>query len=117
MVTIKVVAEKAGVSRATVSRVINNSGYVSEETRKRVEKAIEMLGYVPNNAARALVKRKTNTIGVVVNNLHDPFFHDLIKGFEDGATESSYNVIFCSALGEDVAAMVKADKKPVRQYL
>lgn len=104
MVTIKVVAEKAGVSPATVSRVINNSGYVSEETRKRVEKAIEMLGYVPNNAARALVKRKTNTIGVVVNNLHDPFFHDLIKGFEDGATESSYNVIFCSALGEDVAA-------------
>lgn len=103
MVTLKIVAEKAGVSPATVSRVINNSGYVSEDARRKVEKAIEILGYVPNNAARALAKKRTNAIGVVVNNLHDPFFHDLIKGFEDGATETSYNVVFCSTLGEDVA--------------
>jgi LacI family transcriptional regulator len=103
LVTLKIVAEKAGVSPTTVSRVINNSGYVSEDARRKVEKAIEILNYVPNNAARTLAKKRTNAIGVVVNNLHDPFFHDLIKGFEDGATETSYNIVFCSALGGDVA--------------
>lgn len=97
------VAREAGVSPATVSRVINNSGYVSREIRQKVENAIKTLGYVPNNAARALVNKRTNAIGVVVNNLHDPFFHDLIKGFEDGAAETSYNVVFCSALGGDAA--------------
>lgn len=103
LITLKVVAKEAGVSPATVSRVINNSGYVSQEAREKVEDAIKNLGYVPNNAARALAKKRTNAIGVIVNNLHDPFFHDLIKGFEEGAAETSYNVVFCSALGGDAA--------------
>lgn len=102
MATIKDIAREAGVSLATVSRVINNMDNVSSEIKERVEIVIKKLGYNPNNAARALAKKKTNTIGVIVNNLHDPFFYDLIRGFEYGAQNTSYNVVFCSVLGGDV---------------
>lgn len=102
MATIKDIAREAGVSFATVSRVINHKDNVSDEVRERVEAVIKRLGYNPNNAARALAKKKTNTIGVIVNNLHDPFFYDLIKGFEYGAQNTSYNVVFCSVLGGSV---------------
>ncbi len=107
MITIKDVAEAANVSLATVSRVINNSEMVKPERRDRVLKAIENLGYLPNYAARVLVTKKTETIGVIVNNLHDPFFYDLIKGFETGAQQTSYNVIFCSIMGGDTQAKEK----------
>ena len=81
MVTIKKIAREAGVSLATVSRVLTNSRPVRPELHERVMNVAHELGYVPNTAARALVKRRTDSIGVVVNNLHDPFFHDLIRGF------------------------------------
>lgn len=99
MVTIKEIARQSGVSQATVSRVLTNSRPVKLELRERVMEVARELGYVPNTAARALVNRRTDAIGVVVNNLHDPFFHDLIRGFEAGATETDYNVVFCSAMG------------------
>ena len=107
IVTIRDVANAAGVSLATVSRVINSPQSVRDERRKQVEQAIKDLGYMPNQAARALVKRHTETIGVIVNNLHDPFFHDLIRGFETGAQQTSYNVIFCSVMNGDVAVKEK----------
>jgi len=112
MVTIREVAEAANVSSSTVSRVINNAHNVSPEARKLILDTIKVLGYSPNNAARSLAKRKTNAIGVVVNNLHDPFFHDLIKGFEKGAADTSYNVVFCSAFGGDIES-----KERYVQYL
>jgi len=99
--TIKDVAKLANVSISTVSRVMNNAKNVNPELRKRVLEAIKELGYTPNNAARSLAKRTANVIGVVVNNLHDPFFHKLIYGFECGAAETDYSVIFCSTLGGD----------------
>lgn len=102
MATIRDIAREAGVSLATVSRVINHMDNVSDESRQRVEAVIKKLGYNPNNAARSLATKKTNTIGVIVNNLHDPFFYDLIKGFEHGSCNTKYNVIFCSVLGGDV---------------
>ncbi|TAH73799.1 MAG: LacI family transcriptional regulator [Anaerolineaceae bacterium] len=102
MITMKDIALEAGVSLATVSRVINKKDNVSAEVREKVERIILEQGYNPNNAARALAKKRTNTIGVVVNNLHDPFYHDLIRGFEDGVQNTSYKVIFCSVLGGDV---------------
>lgn len=102
MVTMKDIAVKAGVSLATVSRVINNKDNVSPEIREKVESIIKEHGYNPNNAARALARKRTNTIGVVVNNLHDPFYYDLIRGFEAGVQNTSYKVIFCSVLGGDV---------------
>ena len=102
MATIYDVAREAGVSLATVSRVINNKGSVSAQVKERVETVIKELGYIPNNAARVLVKKTTNSIGIIVNNLHDPFFCELIRGFEHGANMTSYNIIFCSVLGGDV---------------
>ena len=94
--TIKDVAKLSGVSIATVSRVINGGQKVRSEANERVTKAIEELQYTPNRAAQALVSKETKSIGVVVNNLHDPFFYDLLKGFEKGAEITSYNVVFCS---------------------
>ncbi len=102
MVTIKEIARRSGVSQATVSRVLTNSRPVQMELRERVMEVARELGYVPNTAARALVTRRTDAIGVVVNNLHDPFFHDLIRGFEAGASETDYNVVFCSAMGREM---------------
>ena len=81
---------------------MTNSRPVQPELRERVMEVARELGYVPNTAARALVKRRTDAIGVVVNNLHDPFFHDLIRGFEAGASETDYNVVFCSAMGREM---------------
>lgn len=101
MATIRDIAREAGVSLATVSRVINHIDNVSDKAKERVEEVIERLGYNPNSAARSLATKRTNTIGVIVNNLHDPFFYDLIRGFEYGAQNTSYNVIFCSVLGGD----------------
>ena len=98
------VAKEAGVSSATVSRVVNNINKVKPEVRQRVLDAIDKLGYSPNHAARSLVKQQSNCIGIVVNNLHDPFFHDLIKGFEMGAQQTRYAVMICSVLGGDVAS-------------
>lgn len=94
--TIKEVALHSGVSIATVSRVINGSTGVRPQVYERVRQSVKELGYNPNRAARALVSKVTTSIGVVLNNLHDPFFYDLIRGFEDGAKETNYNVIFCS---------------------
>ncbi len=73
-ITIKDVAKASGVSLATVSRVINGTDMVSKATKEKVMEAVRNLGYNPNNAARALVSQKTNAIGIVVHNLHDPFF-------------------------------------------
>ncbi len=106
-ITIKDVARVSGVSLATVSRVINGTGRVSSKTKEKVIETVEKLGYNPNSAARALVSQKTNAIGIVVHNLHDPFFYDLIKGFETGAQHTKYNVIFCSVLGADIHSKEK----------
>lgn len=101
-VSIKDVAKRANVSIATVSRVVNKIDGVKPQMKEKVLDAIKELGYSPNTAARSLVRRRTNAIGIVVNNLHDPFFYDLIKGFETAAQQTSYSVVFCSALGGDI---------------
>src|SRR5438270_7746415 len=83
--TLDGVASAAGVSRATVSRVVNGSTAVSPATRKTVETAIRRLGYIPNRAARSLVTRRTESIGLVIPEpttklFGDPFFPRLIRG-------------------------------------
>lgn len=112
MITIKDIARSAGVSPATVSRVLTNSRAVNSELRDRVLKVAHECGYSPNTAARSLVKKETNAIGVVVHNLHDPFFHDLILGFESGAMETDLNVVFCSVMGKN-----DEDKHKYLRYL
>lgn len=93
MPTIKDVAKKANVSVATVSRVINNTGYVNHETRKIVTDAIDELGYVPNELARSLFKKKSNIIGLIVPHISTYFFGELIESLEDAITKSGYKLM------------------------
>ena len=90
---IKDVAREAGVSTATVSHVINSTKYVSDETRKRVLKAIERFEYHPNAHARTLASGRSNMIGLLVSDISNPFFPELIKSIETAAFERNYNVI------------------------
>lgn len=94
--TVKDVAKHAQVSLATVSRVINGASNVSPTIRDKVQQSIKTLGYFPNNAARALVRRKADSIAILMRNLHSPFFCDLLRGMEDGGREENLNVLFCS---------------------
>ncbi|HIU30996.1 MAG TPA: LacI family DNA-binding transcriptional regulator [Candidatus Caccousia avistercoris] len=90
------VAKRAGVSKTLVSRVIGNKSGVSEKSRARILAAMEELNYTPNALAQSLVLKKTNTIGVVLDSLSDPFFSELINGIEHEVAKTEYNVIFCS---------------------
>ena len=96
MATIHDVAKLAGVAPITVSRVINNSGYVSDITREKVQAAISELGYVPNILARSLRSKRTNTLALVFTDITNPFFTILARGVEDTASIAGYNVIFCN---------------------
>lgn len=96
MSTIGDVAKRAGVSAMTVSRVINNSGYISQETRERVEQAIAELGYVPNALARSLRFKQTKTLALVLTDITNPFFTTIARGVEDIASEQGFSVIFCN---------------------
>ena len=80
----------------TVSRVINNSGYISQETRQRVEQAIAELGYVPNALARGLRFKQTKTLALVLTDITNPFFTTLARGVEDTASEQGFSVMFCN---------------------
>jgi LacI family transcriptional regulator len=90
---IKDVAREAGVSTATVSHVINRTKYVTDETRARVLSAIERCEYHPNAHARSLASGRSNMIGLLVSDISNPFFPELIKSIETAAFESGYNVI------------------------
>lgn len=94
MTTIKDVATHAGVSVATVSRVINETGYVHESTRHKVEEAIKQLNYTPNEVARSLFKRKSKLIGLLLPDITNPYFPELARGVEDRMQESGYRLIF-----------------------
>ncbi len=96
MATIHDVAQRAGVSPITVSRVINHSGYASRETRERVEAAVAELGYVPNRLARSLRSKRTNTLALVLTDVTNPFFTTVARGVEDTASDAGYTVIFCN---------------------
>lgn len=96
MSTIREVAERAGVSTMTVSRVVNKSGYTSQETRGRVEAAIVELGYVPNTLARSLRFKRTKTLAFVLTDITNPFFTTLARGVGDAASKQGFNVIFCN---------------------
>jgi len=101
------VARKAQVSIKTVSRVVNNQGEVSEETRQRVLAAIEELGYRPSKVARALVTRRTETIGLVLGDITNPFFSELACGVLNAAQAQGYDVFLCNS-GSRVKAEMRA---------
>ncbi|MDF2963353.1 MAG: catabolite control protein [Paenibacillus sp.] len=96
-VTIYDVAREAGVSMATVSRVVNNNPNVKPQTRKKVFEAIERLGYRPNAVARGLASKKTTTVGVVIPDISNTIFSEVARGIEDIANMYHYNIILCNA--------------------
>lgn len=97
MVTIRDVAERAGVSLGTVSRVLNGHPSVRPAVRVSVQRAIEELGYVPNPAARSLRRQRTMTLGLVVPDLVSPMTVDLVRGIEDAAGEAGYTILLADS--------------------
>lgn len=97
MVNIKQVAVEAGVSTATISRVLTGNGYVSDEIKAKVLAAVEKLNYRPNAVARSLKQDKTNTIGVIIPDISNPFFMSVLRGVEDIVHLQGYNLIFSSS--------------------
>jgi LacI family transcriptional regulator, fructose operon transcriptional repressor len=93
---IKDVAEAAGVSVTTVSRVLSNNGPVRDAVRQRVQAAIEQLGYRPNAAARRLRSGDTATIGLIVSDVRNPFFTEVSRAVEDAAYRQGLRVILCN---------------------
>lgn len=97
MATIKDVAKKVGVTPTTVSRVLNNRGYISEKTRKAVYQAMEELNYQPNEIARSLTKKDTNCIGIVVPSIQHPFFSSVLSSLECHAAKRGYKIMVCNS--------------------
>lgn len=95
MATIEDVAKLAGLSRTTVSRVINDQPYVTEEKKQRILQAMDDLGYVPNSSARRLRSQRTDTIAVLLPRITNPFFANLIEAMEKKASQWGYQVIVC----------------------
>ncbi|MBA7586066.1 Ribose operon repressor [subsurface metagenome] len=95
-ITLKMVAERAGVSVNTASRAINNKSDINEETKKRVLKVAQELGYVRNATAVALRTKKTGTLGVVIADNRNPFYAEVLNGIEEAAREKNYHIILAN---------------------
>lgn len=101
MVTIYDISKRANVSTMTVSRVVNKMGNVSEVTRKKVEKAIEELNYIPNASARYLTAKKSNILSLIITDITNPFFTKVARGAEDQAKQQGYRLLICNS-DEDI---------------
>jgi LacI family transcriptional regulator len=98
--TIRDVAKRAGVSVATVSRVLNETGYVHADTKAAVIKAIKELNYKPNHVARSLYKKSSRLIGLILPDITNPFFPELARAVEDVAHQYGYTVVLCNSDGD-----------------
>lgn len=109
-VTIKDVARKSGVSIATVSRVVNGTGYVKDSTRKKVEEAVALMGYSPNHFARSLSTGSTRIIGAVIPDIANPFFPAIARGIDDVLTSNGYLLVIGNTDNDEgqEEALVKA---------
>ena len=97
MATIKDVADDSGLSISTVSAVLNDADWVPEVTRRRVLESIEAVRYVPNTLARGLKTRRTNAVGVIVTDLTNPFFTEIVRSLEHTLREKDNNVFLCNS--------------------
>ncbi|WP_332631825.1 LacI family DNA-binding transcriptional regulator [Halalkalibacter flavus] len=100
MATIREVAKKAGVSVATVSRVINGTGRVKKATEEKVLDIVKQLNYTPSSIAVSLNNKKSKTIGLLLPDITNPFFAELAKGVEEVAKKKGYTVILCNSNGD-----------------
>ena len=106
------VAKLAKVSPTTVSRVLNNRGYISKETRKKVEKAMKELNYFPNDIARSLFNKRTNLIGLILPTTSNPFFGELTFNIENICNSFGYKVLICNSLND-----IEKEKKYVEMLM
>ncbi len=97
MITLKDIAQRAGVTATTVSRVINNRGYISEETRRKVYEVMEEMHYQPNELARAFSRQYTSTIGLIVPHITHPFFTKVISNMESAAADKGFKLLLCNS--------------------
>jgi LacI family transcriptional regulator len=107
MTTIRGIARLAGVSAAAVSMALNGKDGISETTRQRILECARELNYVPSGSAQALKTRRSHTLGLVVGNLSNPYFTDIITAAEATARESGYNIFICDA-GMDTGNAIRA---------
>lgn len=115
-ITIADVAQEAGVSMMTVSRVINHKDGVSEQTTQRIWEIINQLGYRPSGLARGLASSKTRTLGLVVPDIGNPFFSDIARSLEQRAYANGYNVFLCNTDEEperELVVLQSLDEKRV----
>ncbi|WP_374020299.1 LacI family DNA-binding transcriptional regulator [Paenibacillus thiaminolyticus] len=94
MATIYDIAKKANVSAMTVSRVINNTGRVSEKTRDKVKQVMEEMRYIPNSVARCLVTQESKIVSLLITDITNPFFTTMARGAEDAAMRHGYRLMF-----------------------
>ena len=107
-ITLKVIAEEFGVSIATVSKALNDSFDIGQQTKDKIKAYAEKHHYTPNKIARSLVQKKTKTIGVIIPNIMNNFFAQVFVGIEEMATERGYNLISCisnESFEKEVATM------------
>lgn len=101
MATLKDVAAEAGLTVTTVSRVLNNRGYISDNARKKVDEAMKKLNYQPNELARSLHNKSSNIIGLIVPHISHPYFAKTISSVEKYASAYGYHVLLCNTQGHD----------------
>lgn len=111
-VTIKQVAKEAGISIATVSRVLNGKGRAGKATIRRVHEATERLGYVPHGAARSLITNRTDTIGVLLPDIFGEYFSELIRGIDASLRKQGFHLLVSSARNqvEDLTAGLRTTR-------
>jgi LacI family sucrose operon transcriptional repressor len=97
---IREVAQEAGVSPTTVSRVLNNRGYLSDETKNKVFAATKKLEYYPNDLARALFRNRSYTVGLIFPSITNPFHAELIQDIENELSNNGYKVLLCNSLNK-----------------
>jgi LacI family transcriptional regulator len=95
-ITIKDVALRSGVSKSTVSHVINKTRFVEDNTRQKVLQVIRDLNYRPSSIARSLVSQRTGTAGLLISDVGNPFYHDVILGVEEVALANGYSIFLCN---------------------
>jgi LacI family fructose operon transcriptional repressor len=91
------VAQRAGVSIATVSRVLNNAPHVCPEIRRKVLRAVQALNYQPNRTAQRLRARQSKALGLIISDIQNPFFTSVVRGIEDVAYQNGYSLVLCNS--------------------
>ncbi len=109
-VTIRDVAKATGVSTATVSNVLNKTGKVGPKTRRLVLSAVRRMGYIPDVHARHLASRERRTLGIIISDIENPFFPEVVKGFETRARALGYNVILADTNYDPLRTREAADR-------